>query len=173
VSLDLSGQVAECGLERTQERAQEAKDSVPPDTEPSALHLRYVGGVDGDASGELLLRDAPGSPACAITHRSEQRVALASWTNYSPPMPHVLIDGVTIEARRLMLAPADVARVLRVEESDVRNMVRRGELRDVSSDGRRRLDSEEVVALVEQRVSDGELGRHVFVELAALISGRL
>jgi hypothetical protein len=92
---------------------------------------------------------------------------------YSPDVPHVLIDGVTIEARRLMLSPADVARVLRVAEADVRNMVRRGELRDVSSDGRRRLDPEEVIALVEQRVRDGELGKHVFVELAALISGRL
>jgi hypothetical protein len=92
---------------------------------------------------------------------------------YSPDVPHVLIDGVAIEARRLMLAPADVARVLRVEEADVRNMVRRSELRDVSSDGRRRLDPEEVIALVEQRVRDGELGKHVFVELAALISGRL
>jgi hypothetical protein len=85
----------------------------------------------------------------------------------------VLIAGVAIEARRLMLSPADVARVLRVEEADVRNMVRRGELLDVSSDGRRRLDPEEVIALVEQRVRDGELGKHVFVELAALISGRL
>jgi hypothetical protein len=47
--------------------------------------------------------------------------------------------------------------VLRVEESDVRNMVRRNELRDISSDGRRRLDPEEVIALVEQRVRDGEL----------------
>jgi hypothetical protein len=88
-------------------------------------------------------------------------------------VPHVLIDGVAIEARRLMLSPADVARVLRVEEADVRNMVRRGELLDVSSDGRRRLDPDEVIALVEQRVRDGELGKHVFVELAALISGRL
>ena len=88
-------------------------------------------------------------------------------------MPHVLIDGVAIEARRLMLAPTDVARMLRTEEAEVRNMVRRGELRDVSSDGRRRLDPEEVIALVEQRVRDGELGKHVFVELAALISGRL
>jgi hypothetical protein len=88
-------------------------------------------------------------------------------------VPHVLIDGVAIEVQRLMLAPIDAARVLRVEESEVRNMVRRGELRDVSSDGRRRLDPEEVVTLVEQRVRDGELGRHVFVELAALISGRL
>jgi hypothetical protein len=88
-------------------------------------------------------------------------------------VPHVLIDGVAIEARRLMLAPTDVARVLRTEEAEVRNMVRRGELRDVSSDGRRRLDPEEVIALVEQRVRDGELGKHVFVELAALISGRL
>jgi hypothetical protein len=85
----------------------------------------------------------------------------------------MLIDGVAIEVRCLMLAPADVARVLRVKETDVRNMVRRGELRDVSSDGRRRLDPEEVAALVEQRVRDGELGKHVFVELAALISGRL
>jgi hypothetical protein len=88
-------------------------------------------------------------------------------------MPHVLIDGVAIEAQRLMLGTADAARVLRVSEADVRNMVRRGELRDVSSDGRRRLDPEEVIAVVERRVRDGELGRHVFVELAALISGRL
>lgn len=85
----------------------------------------------------------------------------------------MLIDGVVIEARRLMLSPVDVARVLRVKEADVRNMVRRGELRDISSDGRRRLDPEEVIALVEQRVRDGELRKHVFVELAALISGRL
>jgi excisionase family DNA binding protein len=88
-------------------------------------------------------------------------------------MPYVVIDGVTIEAKRLMLSPAEVARVLRVEERDVRNMIRRGELQDVSSDSKRRLDPNEVVALVEQRVGDGELGRHVYVELAASISGRL
>jgi hypothetical protein len=35
------------------------------------------------------------------------------------PVPRVLIDGVAIEVRRLMLAPAEVARVLRVEEADV------------------------------------------------------
>ena len=72
-----------------------------------------------------------------------------------------------------MLSPAEVARVLRIEETEVRNMVRRGELRDVSSDSKRRLDPNEVIALVEQRVHKGELGRHVYVELAALISGRL
>lgn len=88
-------------------------------------------------------------------------------------MPRVLIDGVEIEAKRLMLAPVDVAQVLRVKETDVRNMIRRGELRDVSSDGKRRLDPDEVIALVERRVRNGELGKHVFLELAALISGRL
>ncbi|MGH2854418.1 MAG: helix-turn-helix domain-containing protein [Solirubrobacteraceae bacterium] len=88
-------------------------------------------------------------------------------------MPHVVIDGVAIEARRLTLTPAEVARVMRVEETEIRNMIRRGELRDVSSDGKRRLDPDEVIALVERRVRDGELGKHVFVELAALISGRL
>ncbi len=85
----------------------------------------------------------------------------------------MLIDGVAIEARRLTLAPVDVARIMRVNEAEIRNMIRRGELRDVSSDGKRRLDPDEVIALVEQRVRDGELGKHVFVELAALISGRL
>lgn len=88
-------------------------------------------------------------------------------------MPHVVIDGMTIEARRLMLSPAEVARVLRIEETEVRNMVRRGELRDVSSDSKRRLDPNEVIASVEQCVHKGDLGRHVYVELAALISGRL
>ncbi len=88
-------------------------------------------------------------------------------------MPQVVIDGVTIEADRLMLLPAEVARVLRVEEKDVRNMIRRGELRDVSSDGRRRLDPDEVIVIVEKRVAEGELAPHVFVELAALIAGRL
>lgn len=88
-------------------------------------------------------------------------------------MPHVFIDGVAVEVRRLTLAPVAVARVMRVEEREIRNMIRRGELRDVSSDAKRRLDPDEVIALVEQRVRDGELGRLVFVELAALISGRL
>jgi hypothetical protein len=61
----------------------------------------------------------------------------------------------------------------RVDEKDVRNMIRRGELQDVSSDGRRRLDPDEVIIFVEKRVAEGELSPHVFVELAALIAGRL
>lgn len=88
-------------------------------------------------------------------------------------MPQVTIDGVTIEADRLMLLPAEVALVLRVDEKEVRNMIRRGELEDVSSDGRRRLDPNEVIDVVEKRVAKGELSPHVFVELAALIAGRL
>jgi hypothetical protein len=88
-------------------------------------------------------------------------------------VPHVVIDGVTVDARRLMLSPAEAAQVLRVEEVEVRSMVRRGELRDVSSDGAVRLDPNDVITLVEQRVRDGALGKHVYVELAALISGRL
>jgi hypothetical protein len=88
-------------------------------------------------------------------------------------MPYVTIDGVTIDAARLMLLPAEVAQILRVDERDVRNMIRRGELQDVSSDGRRRLDPDEVIVLVEKRVAKGELSPHVFVELAALIAGRL
>jgi hypothetical protein len=87
--------------------------------------------------------------------------------------PHVLIDGVAIEANRTTLSPAEVARVLRIEDADVRNMLRRGELSDISCDGRRRLDPDEVIAAVERRVHDGQLGAHVFVELAALIAGRL
>ncbi|HXN38850.1 MAG TPA: helix-turn-helix domain-containing protein [Solirubrobacteraceae bacterium] len=87
--------------------------------------------------------------------------------------PHVVIDGVALEANRTTLSPAEVARVMRVPESEVRNMLRRGELHDVSCDGRRRLDPDEVIAAVEQRVQDGELEKHVFVELAALIAGRL
>jgi hypothetical protein len=88
-------------------------------------------------------------------------------------MPYVTIDGVTIDADRLMLLPLEVAQILRVDEKDVRNMIRRGEFQDVSSDGRRRLDPDEVIVLVEKRVAEGELGPHVFVELAALIAGRL
>lgn len=88
-------------------------------------------------------------------------------------MPQVVIDGVTIDAARLMLSPDEVAQVLRVEEKDVCNMIRRGELRDVSSDGRRRLDPNEVIAVVEKRVGEGALRRHVYVELAAAISGLL
>lgn len=88
-------------------------------------------------------------------------------------MPQVTIDGVTIEADRLMLLPAEVALVLRVDENEVRNMIRRGEFQDVSSDGRRRLDPNEVIDVVEKRVAKGELSPHVFVELAALIAGRL
>jgi Helix-turn-helix domain len=83
-------------------------------------------------------------------------------------MPQVTIDGVTIDADRLMLLPSEVALVLRVNEKDVRNMIRRGELQDVSSDGRRRLDPNEVIDVVEKRVAEGELSPHVFVELAAL-----
>ncbi len=88
-------------------------------------------------------------------------------------MPYVTIDGVTIDAARLMLLPVEVAQILRVDEKDVRNMIRRGEFQDVSSDGRRRLDPDEVIVVVEKRVAKGELSPHVFVALAALIAGRL
>lgn len=88
-------------------------------------------------------------------------------------MPQVTIDGVTIDATRLMLSPAEVAQVLRIDEKDVRNMIRRGEFQDVSSDSRRRLDPNEVIDVVEKRVAEGQLSPHVFVELAALIAGRL
>lgn len=49
--LNLGGLVAECGLEC----AHEAKDGVPADASSSALDLGDVGGVDGEACGELLL----------------------------------------------------------------------------------------------------------------------
>lgn len=88
-------------------------------------------------------------------------------------MPYVTIDGVTIDADRLMLLPLDVAQIMRIEEREVRNMIRRGELQDVSSDSRRRLDPNEVIVVVEERVATGELSPHVFIELAALIAGRL
>ena len=87
--------------------------------------------------------------------------------------PHVVIDGVVIEANRMTLTPLEVARVMRLEEIDVRNMIRRGALHDVSCDGKRRLDPDEVILAVEERVCSGELEAHVFVELAALIAGRL
>lgn len=76
-------------------------------------------------------------------------------------------------AARLMLLPVEAAQILRVEEKDVRNMIRRGELQDVSSDGRRRLGPDEVIVAVQKRVAEGKLSPHVFVELAALITGRL
>jgi hypothetical protein len=85
-------------------------------------------------------------------------------------VPHVVIDGVRVEARRLMLAPAEVAGILGVGEAEVCAMVDRGELRDVSSEASVRLDPNEVIALTERRVQGGELGKHVYVELAALVS---
>lgn len=48
--------------------------------------------------------------------------------------PHVVIDGVAIEANRTTLTPAEVARVMRIADSEVRNMIRRGELEDISCD---------------------------------------
>jgi hypothetical protein len=87
--------------------------------------------------------------------------------------PHVVIDGVALEANRMTFSPMEVARVMRVPESEVRSMIRKGELQDVSCDGRRRLDPDEVIAAVERRVHDGKLEKHVFVELAALIAGRI
>lgn len=87
--------------------------------------------------------------------------------------PHVVIDGLELEANRTTLSPTEVARVMRVSEADVRNMIRRGELQDVSCDSRLRLDPDEVIAAIERRVQDGRLEKHVFVELAALIAGRL
>jgi hypothetical protein len=87
--------------------------------------------------------------------------------------PHVVIDGVTLEANRTTLSLMEVVRVMRTSESEVRDMISRGELRDVSCDSRRRLDPDEVIAAVERRVQDGRLKKYVFVELAALIAGRL
>jgi hypothetical protein len=87
--------------------------------------------------------------------------------------PHVVIDGVTLEANRTTFSLMEVARVMRVTESEVRNMIRRGELHDISCHARRRLDPDEVIKTVEQRVANGELEKHVFVELVALIAGRL
>lgn len=88
-------------------------------------------------------------------------------------MPQVVIDGVTVEVRRLMLSPAEVAGIFRIGEAEVREMVRRGELRDVSSEGAILLDPNEVISLVEQRVRDGDLGKHMYVELTALISAHV
>jgi len=84
-----------------------------------------------------------------------------------------VIDGVPLKANRLTLSPYEVARVMRTDEAAVRNMIRRGELRNVSCDGRRRLDPDEVIQAVEERVRNGELEAHVFVELAALIAGQI
>jgi hypothetical protein len=86
------------------------------------------------------------------------------------PMPHVVIDGITFEARRLMLTPAEIAGVLRIEEAEVLAMVDRGELRNVSSESAVRLDPNEIIAFTERRVQGGELGKHVYAELAALVS---
>jgi hypothetical protein len=49
---------------------------------------------------------------------------------------HVVIDGVTLEANRTTFSLMEVARVMRVTESEVCNMIRRGELHDISCDGR-------------------------------------
>lgn len=88
-------------------------------------------------------------------------------------LTHLVIDGVPFEAHRLTLSPAEVAHVMRLDEAEVRALVSCGTLNDASCDGRLRLDPEEVVKAVEERVGRGELGAHVFVELAALVAGRL
>lgn len=85
----------------------------------------------------------------------------------------VTIDGLRFESHRLMLSVAEVAVVLGVGDPEIRRMVARGELRDVSSAGDVRLDPPEVVGLVEQRVADRLLGTSTFVVLVALVSGRL
>lgn len=89
------------------------------------------------------------------------------------PRPHVFIAGTAIEANRLTLLPAEVASVMRLGETEVRKMIRLGELSDVSFDRTPRLDPDEVIKAVEERVRRGELEAHVFVELAALVAGRL
>jgi hypothetical protein len=89
------------------------------------------------------------------------------------PRPHVFIAGTAIEANRLTLSTAEVASVLRLQATDVRNMMRRGALSDVSFDRTPRLDPDEVIKAVEERVQRGELEAHVFVELAALVAGLL
>jgi hypothetical protein len=89
------------------------------------------------------------------------------------PRPHVFIAGTAIEANRLTLSPAEVASVMRLGETEVRKMIRLGELSDVSLDRTPRLDPDEVIEAVEERVRRGELEAHVFVELAALVAGRL
>lgn len=114
------------------------------------------------------------APACKVKRaanagRRSRYVSLPGWI-VSFVVPHVVIDGVRVEARRLMLAPAEVAGVLGVGEAEVSAMVDRGELRDVSSEAAVRLDPNEVIALTERRVQGGELGKHVYVELAALVS---
>lgn len=86
-------------------------------------------------------------------------------------MPRRLPVGEqTVIVKRLTLDVHEVAPILRCTVNDVRNMVRRGELSNVSSDRWRRLDPEQVVRIVEAKVAMGELPHLALVELARLIS---
>jgi hypothetical protein len=77
----------------------------------------------------------------------------------------IRVGGRLVEARRTTLLPYEVAYVLQVPERAVKNMIRRGELRDASTDRWRRADPLEVAA----RIADRPLALEA---LAALIEGR-
>jgi hypothetical protein len=65
-----------------------------------------------------------------------------------------------------LLEPYEVAHILEIPTRVVRNMLRRGELRDVGPDRRRRIDPQQLV----ERLSDRPLA---LAALEAIVAGRL
>lgn len=85
-------------------------------------------------------------------------------------MPLMQLGGRTVQVRRLALEVSEAASVLRCSPQDVRNLVRRGELADVSANRTRRIDPLELAQLAARRAQAGELSHMALVDLARLVS---
>lgn len=85
-------------------------------------------------------------------------------------MPMMRVGERFHEVHRMHLSPQEAATVLRCELKDVRNMLRRGDLRDVGTSRLRRVDPEQLARLVEARVAAGELSHVALVDLRRLVT---
>ena len=84
-------------------------------------------------------------------------------------MPWVEIGGRQVEAKRKFLLTDEAAQVLGIGEATVRQMVRKGQLRDVSHTHRMRIDPEDLAAEIEKRIEIGKLTDAALLELAVLV----
>lgn len=74
-----------------------------------------------------------------------------------------------VDVRRLTLLPREAAVILRRDVAAVRRLMELGELRNVSNDRFRRIDSGEFVGFVAREVENGRLPHVALVELARLL----
>jgi hypothetical protein len=86
----------------------------------------------------------------------------------------VLIDGQRIEVTVTILDVQQVAALFRVSEQQVVAWTSSGTFSDVSADPDRvLLDPDEVIPALEEKVAAGQLGKEVFPEVVAYLTGRL